>query len=148
MKLPDLAVPVLSMFQPAFSTPTYHRFLVLLLGAVLTTGRKTITNIYRTVRHYATGHVSSYHRVFSQRRWSAWELAHRLVTFLLTYVVPTGPVLLVGDDTVAERPGPHVFGKGRHRDGVRSTHSYTAYRWGHKWVVGSVRVNFPFDTRP
>jgi hypothetical protein len=136
------------MFQPAFSTPTYHRFLVLLLGAVLTTGRQTITNIYRTVRHYATGHVSSYHRVFSQRRWSAWELAHRLVTFLLTYVVPTGPVLLVGDDTVAERPGPHVFGKGRHRDGVRSTHSYMAYRWGHKWVVLSVLVKFPFAIRP
>jgi hypothetical protein len=148
MKLPDLAVPILSMFQPAFSTPTYHRFLTLWLGAILTTGRQTITNILRTVRHHATGHVSSYHRVVSQRRWSAWELARRLLTFLLTYVVPTGPVLLAGDDTVAERPGPHVFGKARHRDGVRSTHSYTAYRWGHKWVVLAVLVKFPFAIRP
>ena len=41
------------IFQPAFSTPTYHRFLVLLLGAILTTGRRTITNICRTVRPYA-----------------------------------------------------------------------------------------------
>jgi hypothetical protein len=148
MKLPDFAVPVLSMFQPAFSTPTYHRFLVLLLGAILTTGRQTITNICRTVRHDAKGHVSSYHRVFSRRRWSTWELARRLLTFLLTAVVPTGPVVLAGDDTVAERPGPQVFGKGRHRDGVRSTHSYTAYRWGHKWVVLSVLVKFPFAIRP
>jgi DDE superfamily endonuclease len=31
---------------------------------------------------------------------------------------------------------------------VRSTHSYTAYRWGHKWVVVSVRVKLPFATRP
>jgi DDE superfamily endonuclease len=75
MKLPDVAAPVLSTFQPAFSTPTYHRFLVLWLGAILTTGRQTITNLVRTVRHHATGPVSSYHRVFSQRRWSAWELA-------------------------------------------------------------------------
>jgi hypothetical protein len=148
MRLPDFAMPVLNTFQPAFSTPTYNRFLVLWLGAILTTGRQTLTNIVRTVRHHATGHVSSYHRVFSQRRWSAWELARLLLTFLLTYVVPTGPVLLAGDDTVAERPGPHVFGKARHRDGVRSTHSYTAYRWGHKWVVVSVLVNFPFATRP
>jgi hypothetical protein len=64
MKLPDFAVPVLNVFQPAFSTPTYHRFLVLWLGAILTTGRQTITNILRTVRHHAKGHVSSYHRVF------------------------------------------------------------------------------------
>ena len=148
MKLPDFAVPVLSTFQPAFSTPTYHRFLVLWLGAILTTGRRTITNILRIVRPHAQGDVSSYHRVLLQRRWSTWELARRLLTFLLTYVVPTGPVLLAGDDTVAERPGPKVFGKGRHRDGVRSTHSYTAYRWGHKWVVLSVLVKFPFAIRP
>jgi hypothetical protein len=148
MKLPDFAVPVLSTFQPAFSTPTYNRFLVLLLGAILTAGRQTITNIVRTVRQHATGHISSYHRVFSQRRWSAWELARILLTFLLNYVVPSGPMLLAGDDTVAERPGPHVFGKGRHRDGVRSTQSYMAYRWGHKWVVLSVLVKFPFAMRP
>lgn len=120
MRLPDFAVPVLSMFQPAFATPTYHRCLVLLLGAIMTTGRQTITNIFRTVRHHAKGHVSSYHRVLSPRRGSAWELARRLLAFLLAYVVPTGPVWLAGDETVAERPGPHVFGKGRHRDGVRS----------------------------
>jgi hypothetical protein len=147
MRLPDFAMPVLSTFQPAFSTPTYNRFLVLWLGAILTTGRQTLTNIVRTVHHHATGHVSSYHRVFSQRRWSAWELARLLLIFLLNYVVPTGPVLLAGDDTVAERPGPHVFGKGRHRDGVRSTHSYTAYRWGHKWVVLSGLVKFPLAIR-
>lgn len=119
-----------------------------MLGAILTTGRQTITNILRTVHPYAKGHISSYHRVFSRRRWSAWVLARLLITFLLDHVVPPGPVLLAGDDTVAERPGPHVFGKGRHRDGVRSTHNYTAYRWGHKWVVVSVLVKLPFAMRP
>jgi hypothetical protein len=141
-------MPVVSTFQPTFSTPTYHRLLVLMLGAILTTGRQTITNIIRTVCPYTKGHLSSYHRVFSQRRWSPWALARLLITFLLAHVVPPGPVLLAGDDTVAERPGPKVFGKGRHRDGVRSTHSYTAYRWGHKWVVVSVLVKLPFAVRP
>ena len=148
MNVPACAMPVLTMFRPAFSTPTYHRFLVLVLAAILTTGRRTVTNLLRTVRTQAPGHVSSYHRVFSQRRWSAWALARILITFLLDYVVPPGPVLLAGDDTVTEHPGPHVFGKGRHRDGVRSSHSYTAYRWGHKWVVVSVLVKLPFATRP
>jgi hypothetical protein len=148
MNIPIWAIPVLTMFRPAFSTPTYHRFLVLVLAAVLTTGRRTITNLLRTAREKAPGHMSSYHRVFSYRRWSAWALARLLLTFLLDHVIPPGPVLLAGDDTVTEHPGPRVFGKGRHRDGVRSTHSYTAYRWGHKWVVLSVLVKFPFTTRP
>jgi hypothetical protein len=126
MRRPDCAVPVLSTFQPAFSTPTDHRFLVLVLGAIMTTGRQTITNIVRPMRHHARGHISSDHRVFSPRRWSAGELARRLLAWLLTDVVPTGPVWLAGDETVAERPGPDVFGTGRHRDGVRSTHSSMA----------------------
>jgi len=31
---------------------------------------------------------------------------------------------------------------------VRSTHSYTAFRRGHKWVVLAVLVRFPFAARP
>jgi hypothetical protein len=123
MNVPACAMPVLSLFRPAFSTPTYHRFLVLTLAAVLTTGRRTVTNLLRTVRFQAQGHASSYHRVLSQRRWSTWALARALITFLLDHVVPSGPVLLAGDDTVTEHPGPQGFGKGRHRDGVRSSHS-------------------------
>ena len=148
MNIPNFALPLFTMLRPAFSTPTYNRFLVLLLGALLTTGRRTITNLLRTVRHQARGHGSSYHRVFSQRPWSTWVMARALIRFLLDHVVPPGPVLLAGDDTVTEHPGPQVFGKARHRDAVRSSHSYTAYRWGHKWVVVSVLVKLPFARRP
>jgi DDE superfamily endonuclease len=66
----------------------------------------------------------------------------------LDHVVPPGPVLLAGDETVTEPPAPQVFGKGRHRDGVRSTPSATAYRGGHKWGVMSRLVKFPCATRP
>jgi hypothetical protein len=141
-------MPVLTMFRPALSTPTYHRFLILVLAAVLTTGRRTVTNLRRTVRFQGSRHESSDHRVLSQRRWSTWALARALITFLLDHVVPPGPVLLAGDDTVTEHPGAKVFGKGRHRDAVRSTHSYTAYRWGHKWVVVSVLVKLPVAPGP
>jgi DDE superfamily endonuclease len=148
MNVPACAMPVLTLFRPAFSTPTSHRFLILALAAVWTTGRRTITNLLRTVQYQAQGHVSSDHRVFSQRRWSTWALARALLTSLLAQVVPPGPVLLAGDDTVTEHPGPQGFGKGRHRDGVRSSHRDTAYRWGHKWVVISMLVRWPFTTRP
>lgn len=41
-----------------------------------------------------------------------------------------------------------VYGKARRRDPVRSTHSYTTWRYGHRWVVLAVLVEFPFATRP
>ncbi|WP_020466703.1 transposase, partial [Singulisphaera acidiphila] len=69
------------------------------------------------------------------------------IAAVLASFVPHGPILLAGDDTVTEHPGPHVYGKGRHRDPVRSTHTYTAFRWGHKWVVLALLVPVPWATR-
>jgi hypothetical protein len=146
--IPDFARPVLSAFAPVFYHPTYQRFLVLLLAAVLTTGRRTVSNLLRTAGDLAPGHPSSYHRVLSRRRWSSLRLARILARLILERWAPAGPVGLAGDDTVDEHRGATVYGKGCHRDPVRSTHSYTAYRWGHKWVVLAVLVQFPFATRP
>ena len=146
--LPGAARPLLHAFAGAFTPPTFKRFFTLMLGAVLTTSRRTITNLLRTVGGLAPGHPSSYHRVFSRRRWSLWTLGHALADFILRRWVPQGSVPLVGDDTVDEHRGAKVYGKGRHRDPVRSTRSYTAYRWGHKWVVLAILVHFPFATRP
>jgi DDE superfamily endonuclease len=146
--IPDFARPVLSSFAPVFYHPTYQRFLVLLVAAVLTTGRRTVSNLLRTAADLAPGHPSSYHRVLSKRRWSSLRLARILAGFILDRWVPDGPICLAGDDTVDEHRGAKVFGKGCHRDPVRSTHSYTAYRWGHKWVVLAILVQFPFAGRP
>jgi hypothetical protein len=145
--LPDFARPVLFSFAPAFYHPTYQRFLVLLLAAILTTGRRTVSNLLRTVAGLAQGDASSFHRVLSRRRWSSLQLARILARFILDHRVPDGPVYLAGDDTVDEHRGAKVYGKGCHRDPVRSTHSYTAFRWGHKWVVLAILVPFPFATR-
>jgi hypothetical protein len=146
--IPDFAQPVLSAFAPVFYHPTYLRFTVLLLAAVLTTGRRTVADLLRTAAGLAPGHPSSYHRVLSRRRWSSLRLARILAGIILDRWAPDGPVYLAGDDTVDEHRGAKVYGKGCHRDPVRSTHSYTAYRWGHKWVVLAILVQFPFATRP
>jgi hypothetical protein len=142
-----VADALLQAFRAAFTRPTYERFVVLLLAAILTTGCRTILNLLRTADTLASGHPSSYHRVFSRRRCSLWRLGRALAGFILSRWVPTGAVPVVGDDTVAEHRGKKVYGKARHRDGVRSTHSYTAFRWGHKWVVLAVLVRFPFASR-
>lgn len=146
-QLPQQVRTIFEPLEPAFSRPTYRRFVVLALAAILTLGGHTIANLLRCLGALAPGHQSSYHRVFSRDRWSSWTLARRFARRVLTRFVPDGPITLAGDDTVEEHRGPNVYGKGCHRDPVRSTQSFTAYRWGHKWVVLTVLVSLPFTPR-
>jgi hypothetical protein len=148
MILPPEAHALVQVLALHFTSPTYQRFSTLLVGAVLTTGRRTVANLLRTLRHLAPGHPTDYRRVLSRAPWSGLTLGCALARFLLDHLVPDGPVHLVGDDTVDGHPGRKVYGKARHRDPVRSSHAYTVWRYGHKWVVLAVLVKFPFATRP
>src|SRR5262245_35063099 len=94
------------------------------------------------------GNTMTQARVLSEARWSGLRLACLLTRFVLRRYQPAGTVTLVGDDTVSARPGRKVYGKAKHRDPVRSSHSYTAWRWGHMWVVLAVLVRLPFAKRP
>src|SRR5207302_9481349 len=142
--------PVHTVFEPlapALTQPTYRRLVLLALAAILTVGGRTIANLLRCLGGLAPGHSSSYHRALSHRRWSTRRLARRYIAAILGRFAPHGTVALAGDDTVTEHPGDKVYGKGCHRDPVRSTHAFTAYRWGHKCVVLALLVRFPFARR-
>jgi hypothetical protein len=58
--IPALALPLLHELAPLFTQPTWRRGQVLLLAAVLTTGRRTVANLLRTVAALAHGHASSH----------------------------------------------------------------------------------------
>jgi DDE superfamily endonuclease len=145
--VPSPARPLLDCLAGGFSRPTFLRIAVLALATILTVGQRTVCNLLRTLGALAPGHSSSYHRVFSQRRWSCWRLARGLSGWVFGHLVFEDKVLLAGDDTIDGHKGEKVFGKACHRDPVRSSHSYTAYRWGHKWVALCVLVRFPFSKR-
>ena len=145
--IPPAALPLLLHLAPAFTQPTFRRAVVLLFAALLTTGRRTVHNLLRTVGILAPGDSSSYRRVLSEASWSGLRLAAALARFVAAHFCPEGVLRLVGDDTVDEHRGRKVFGKARHRDPIRSSHSYTTYRYGHKWVVVAVLPRFPWATR-
>ena len=128
MILPNEAQPLLLALSPAFTAPTFQRFTPLMAAAILTTGRRTVANLLRTLGGLAPGHRTSYQRLLSAAQWSGLQLACLLTRFLLQHLLPEGVVRLVGDDTVDGHQGKKVHGKTRHRDPVRSTKSYTAWR--------------------
>ncbi|WP_422923366.1 IS701 family transposase [Singulisphaera sp. PoT] len=148
MILPPEALPLLEAFGPLSTLPSYRCFVVLLLATILTQGRHTVANLLRTVGELAPGHRTDYQRVLSRAPWSGLRAGCTLARLILDRLCPNGPVFLVGDDTVDGHPGRCVYGKARHRDPVRSSHAYTAWKYGHCWVVLAVLVRLPGTSRP
>src|SRR5947209_129593 len=138
LTLPRAAEPLVDSFSVAFSRPSFQRFVVLFVGAVLAAGRRTVTGCLRAAQSLARGHASSYHRLFSKARWSLWPLAYVLAAAVLELVPRKRTVRVVVDDTTAMHKGKCVYGKGAHHDACRSTHSHRVWVWGHKWVVLAV----------
>jgi hypothetical protein len=146
--LPSAAEPLLVSFAGCFCEPTFQRFLRLVVGAIVTTGPRTVTNIVWSTRWIMPGHVSDYHRVLSRARWSLWPLGKTLATWVLAWIPENQPVAVAIDDHTDQHRGPRVYGRGCHRDAVRSSHAITVFRWGHRWVVAAVLVKFAFARRP
>ena len=147
MILPHEAQPLLAAFATEFTQPTARRIFTLMAAALLTTGRRTVANLLRTLRHLAPGHDAAYRRVLSRASWSGLRLGLALARLIAARLPEGAPLIVLGDDTVDGHTGKHVYGKARHRDPVRSSHGYTAFRYGHKWVVLAVLIQFPFATR-
>ena len=146
-KLPKDVRVLLESFSREFSPTVWERFSSLLVASIMIHGRKTIWRLTQWVSGCSHGHFSSYHRVFSHRRWSSTALARRLATAVVDHFASDGVLELVGDDTVSQHRGEQVYGKGCHRDAVRSSHGHLVHRWGHKWVVLALRVRVPGASR-
>ena len=119
-------------------------------AALLTTGRRTVANLLRTLApprprppHHLPARSSPAPLVRPAPGLRLWPAS------CSTTSLPDRPGRSWSATTPSTAtPASTVYGKARHRDPVRSTHAYTAWRYGHKWVVLAVLVRFPFATRP
>lgn len=137
---------ILSPLANAFTKPTFVRIGELFLGAVLCRGRRTITRIVAALGRQQTGHVTDYHRALSRAPWKNHLLFIALAALVLA-LVDDEWVEVVFDDTGTHHKGDEVYGKGCHRDAVRSSQKHTTFYYGHKWVTLCVLVRFPWFKR-
>ena len=132
----------------ALSRHLQKRFGVLVLGAIVAMGRRTVSRVLWAVSLLVDAHPSSYHRFFSKSRWSLFELGRILAAMVLELLPSDKPIVVLVDDTVVKHRGDKVYGKGWHRDAVESTDSSMVKTLGHKWVVLAVSVPLRFCKRP
>lgn len=132
--LPAELMTFIVAFAPLFSKPVFEHVKLLLVGAILATGKRTVTACLRITGKGADKNFQTYHRVLNRARWSALEAARVLLGLLVATFAPTGALVFGLDDTIERRRGEQIRAKGIYRDPVRSSHSHFVKASGLRWL--------------
>jgi hypothetical protein len=146
--LPATMIRLLVPFAPLFSRAVWQNAQVLLMGAILAPGRRTVSSALRAMglAHHKRFH--RYHRVLSHASWSSLKASRVLLGLLVQMFVADGDPLIVGiDETLERRWGKKIAAKGVYRDPVRSTHGTFVKCSGLRWVCVMLLVEIPWASR-
>ena len=132
--LPPKMVQVLASFAPLFSKRVWQHAQLLLVGAILAPGRRTVGSALRAMGLDGFERFHRYHRVLSRARWSSLEASRILLGLLLEAFVGEGPLIVGIDETLERRYGKKIAARGVYRDPVRSTHETFVKSSGLRWV--------------
>ena len=135
LHLPARFAAVILPFASLFAQDrTWRHAQMLLLGALLTPGQRTVCTILRIVGLRWERHFVSYHRVLNRAVWRSRIGTRLLFDMLLAAFAPRGPVLLGIDDTIERRRGKRISAKGIYRDPVRSSKAFFVKTSGLRWL--------------
>jgi DDE superfamily endonuclease len=146
--LPTTMIRVLAPFAPLFSKGVFHHVQLLLTGAILAPGKRTVASALRAVGLDKEKHFCRYHRVLSRAAWSTREASRILLGLLVEAFVPEGGPLVVGvDETLERRQGKKIAAKGIYRDPVRSSHTHFVKTSALRWVCLTLLAPIPWASR-
>src|SRR5215204_412610 len=146
--LPTQMIRVLLPFVPLFSRRVFGHAQVLLIGAILTPGKRTVSSALHAMGLSQEERFHRYHRVLSRARWSSLKVSRALLDLLVEKFLAEGDPLVVGiDETLERRYGRKISAKGVYRDPVRSTHESFVKASGLRWVCAMLLVEIPWAAR-
>ena len=135
IELPSRFQDTISDFSSAFRKDVYKKFEILLSGAILCPGSRTVCNLLRIVGLHWEKNFSKYHRFLNRDKWSPLLLAGVLLGLLIEAFVPLGEALVFGlDDTIERRWGKKIKKRAIYRDPVRSSKSHFVKCSGLRWL--------------
>lgn len=146
--LPKEIVRVLRVFEDVFSERIWDWVQVLVVGAILTPGQRTVAAVLRVMGLSTERQYQNYHRVLNRATWSSRELSRRLLLLLVRVFVPADAPVVVGvDETIERRRGAKIAAKGIYRDPVRSSKSHFVKTSGLRWISMQVLAEVPWAGR-
>ena len=135
LTLPNAIIALLQPFEMLFHAKTWMKGQVLIVGAILSPGKRTVTSALRVMGLTGEGNFAKYHHVLNRAVWSSLQASRVLLFLLIDHLAPsTGPLVFGIDETVERRRGKKIKAKGIYRDGVRSSRSHFVKTSGLRWV--------------
>jgi hypothetical protein len=146
--LPARFAATILTFAPVFlQQRTWRHARLLLIGAILTPGKRTVTSLLRITGLSREQRFTTYHRVLNRAVWGPHAAARLLLGLLITAFAPSGPVVLGIDDTIERRRGKRIAAKGIYRDPVRSSKSHFVKASGLRWLSLMLLAPIPWTGR-
>jgi hypothetical protein len=110
--LPVKMLHLLNPFVPLFSRRVWLHAQVLVAGAILAPGKRTVSAALRVMGLGQIEHFQRYHRVLNRAVWSGREASRVLLGMLVKIFVPSGPLVIGVDETLERRWGKKIAAKG------------------------------------
>lgn len=147
--LPKPIMTLLTPFEPHFRQRTWVKARVLFIGAILATGKRTVTSALRVMGLVDERQFSNYHQVLNRAVWSPRQMSETLLTLLIKYLArdDASPLVFGIDETIERGWGPKIAKRGIYRDGVRSSKSHFVKASGLRWVSLMWLTEIPWAER-
>ena len=143
--LPSGFQRTISFFSAAFRKDVWQKVEVLLTGAIICPGSRTVCNLLRSVGLHKERCFAKYHRLLNRDKWSAKWIAGALLKVLVNTFARDGEPLVFGlDDTIERRWGRKINKRGIYRDPVRSSKSHFVKCSGLRWLSLSLLTGLPW----
>jgi DDE superfamily endonuclease len=114
LNLPPIVIDLIDPFAPCFcGVTTWMKARILLIGAILTPGKRVVTEALRVMGLSQSQQFAQYHQVLSRAVWSPLALARVLLKLLVKTFTQAGEVLVLGiDPTIERRWGRKIAARG------------------------------------
>lgn len=145
--LPKDFLGLMLPFAALFSNRVWQRVIILVVGAILAPGKRTVSAILRVMGREQDRHFQNYHRVLNRAKWSSRKASEILLKQLVRVLAPTGALVMGLDETIERRWGNRIAARGIYRDPVRSSHEHTVKASGLRWISLMLLVPIPWAQR-
>lgn len=149
LTLPDWIMALLLEFTPVVGRKrTWQKVEVMVVGAILATGKRTVSAVLRVMGLSQERHYARYHHVLSRAVWSSLTASAILLRLLLkTFAVSDEPLVFGIDETIERRRGDKIKAKGIYRDPVRSSKGHFVKASGLRWISLMLLTPIPWAQR-
>ncbi len=135
LTLPIAIVAVLLPFATLFTNPIWRKAQLLMVGAILATGQRTVAAALRVMERSDQDDFACYHEALDRAVWSSREAARILLLLLLQHLDRgDGPLICGIDETLERRRGAKIRARGIYRDAARSSRNQLVKSSGLRWI--------------